>query len=531
MSTVDYTITSPIALSTQNNRHLLALTIAWHPDLARIGDQYIGGTEAGVIELSRFIPSFQQINGDALPIGHGGISRDPVRIVRDGSDGITICPPNSRMVVEVNGKEIQDITYLSAEQIEAGAILCLGRAVFVCIHWMRCLPKYNPVDGFLGVGSSAIQTRDLIRLAATSDNTVLLLGETGTGKEVAAQGIHNLSKRNTHKMVSVNMAALNESLAAADLFGATRGAYTGAQTTRDGFFSEAQNSTLFLDEIGNTPSTVQPMLLRVLENGEYRPLGATRDARSSARLITATDQDLYDDSFNHALLRRLESFIIRIPPLRARREDIGLLIRHLLQNNSISSVDATQIPHSLINDMLNFDWPGNIRQMGNVFKRALLSIQMGEFPQLANIVERPKMAMATSVELRQPQTIAPTAPHASPTAAVSIVTPSKLNQATSDYAPTERKKLRDLTEQDVVDAMERHNWTIQYAADDLGISRPSMYKLIENNSQIRRIEQIPAQEIQNQFELANKHVELCASRLKTPSEALRRHLKGLGWIA
>ena len=191
MSTVDYTITSPIALSTQNNRHLLALTIAWHPDLARIGDQYIGGTEAGVIELSRFIPSFQQINGDALPIGHGGISRDPVRIVRDGSDGITICPPNSRMVVEVNGKEIQDITYLSAEQIEAGAILCLGRAVFVCIHWMRCLPKYNPVDGFLGVGSSAIQTRDLIRLAATSDNTVLLLGETGTGKEVAAQGIHN----------------------------------------------------------------------------------------------------------------------------------------------------------------------------------------------------------------------------------------------------------------------------------------------------------------------------------------------------
>jgi len=97
--------------------------------------------------------------------------------------------------------------------------------------------------------------------------------------------------------------------------------------------------------------------------------------------------------------------------------------------------------------------------------------------------------------------------------------------------PTERKKLRDLTEQDVVDAMERHNWTIQYAADDLGISRPSMYKLIENNSQIRRIEQIPAQEIQNQFELANKHVELCASRLKTPSEALRRHLKGLGWIA
>jgi DNA-binding NtrC family response regulator len=526
MSSVDYTITSPVALSTQNNRHLLGMTIAWHPDLARIGDQYIGGIDAAIIELSRFSPTFQQISSDPLPIGHGGISREPVRIVRDTSDGITICPPNSRMVVEINGKEIRDPTYISAAQIEAGAILGLGRAVFICIHWMRCLPKQNPVEGFLGVGSSAIQTRDLIRLAATNDNTVLLLGETGTGKEVAAQGIHNLSKRNSHKLVSVNMAALNESLAAADLFGATRGAYTGAQTTRDGFFSEAQNSTLFLDEIGNTPATVQPMLLRVLENGEYRPLGATRDARSTARLITATDQDLYDESFNHALLRRLESFIIRIPPLRARREDIGILIRDLLQNRNLTTIDASQIPHALISDMLNFDWPGNVRQLGNTFKRALLSIQMGEFPVLALMVERPKMSASASAEMRQPSS----AP-ANFQPPRNITSPAKAEVSPGNEGLLERKKLRDLTEQDVVDAMEKHQWTIQYAADDLGISRPSMYKLIESNRQIRRVEQIPAEEIQEQFQLANNQVEQCASRLKTPSEALRRHLKGLGWIS
>jgi DNA-binding NtrC family response regulator len=526
MSSVDYTITSPVTLSTQNNRHLLGMTIAWHPDLARIGDQHIGGIDAALIELSRFSPTFQQISCDPLPIGHGGISRDPVRIVRDTSDGITICPPYSRMVVEINGKEIRDPTYISAAQIEAGAILGLGRAVYICVHWMRCLPKQNPVEGFLGVGSSAIQTRDLIRLAATNDNTVLLLGETGTGKEVAAQGIHNLSKRNAHKLVSVNMAALNESLAAADLFGATRGAYTGAQTTRDGFFSEAQNSTLFLDEIGNTPATVQPMLLRLLENCEYRPLGATRDARSTARLITATDQDLYDESFNHALLRRLESFIIRIPPLRARREDIGILIRDLLQNKNLSSIDASQIPHALISDMLNFDWPGNVRQLGNTFKRALLSIQMGEFPVLAHIVDRPKMTASASAEMRQPAS-APANFHLPR----SLISPAKAEVSPSNEGLLERKKLRDLTEQDVVDAMEKHQWTIQYAADDLGISRPSMYKLIENNSQIRRVEQIPAEEIQEQLQLANNQVEQCASRLKTPSEALRRHLKGLGWIA
>lgn len=534
MSTVDYTITSPVALTTQNNRHLLGLTIAWHPDLTRIGDQYIGSTEAAVIEMSRFIPLFQQIGGEALPIGHGGISRDPVRIVRDANDGVTICPPNSRMVVEVNGKEIQNPTFLSAAQIEAGAILGLGRAVFICLHWMRCLPKNNPVDGFLGVGSSAIQTRDLIRLAATNDNAVLLLGETGTGKEVAAQGIHNLSKRNGHKMVSVNMAALNESLAAADLFGATRGAYTGAQTTRDGFFSEAQNSTLFLDEIGNTPTTVQPMLLRVLENGEYRPLGAARDTRSNARLITATDQDLYDLSFNHALLRRLESFIIRIPPLRARREDIGLLILHLFKDNKLANIEINQIPPALISDMLNFEWPGNVRQLGNAFKRALLSIQLGEFPVLATIVERPKMAAGVSAELRQTRDAAPSEFTTSNASSAPIASgASHINSAGDENksTPTERKKIRDLTEDDIVNAMENHGWTIQYAADDLGISRPSMYKLIESNSQIRRVEQIPAEEIRAQLQLANNHVEQCASRLKTPSEALRRHLKGLGWIA
>jgi DNA-binding NtrC family response regulator len=534
MSTVDYTITSPVALSTQNNRHLLGLTIAWHPDLTRIGDQYIGSTEAAVIEMSRFIPIFQQIGSEALPIGHGGISRDPVRIVRDANDGVTICPPNSRMVVEVNGKEIHNPTFLSSAQIEAGAILGLGRAVFICLHWMRCLPKNNPVDGFLGVGSSAIQTRDLIRLAATNDNAVLLLGETGTGKEVAAQGIHSLSKRNAHKMVSVNMAALNESLAAADLFGATRGAYTGAQTTRDGFFSEAQNSTLFLDEIGNTPATVQPMLLRVLENGEYRPLGAARDTRSNARLITATDQDLYDESFNHALLRRLESFIIRIPPLRARREDIGLLILHLFKDSKMANIETNQIPPALISDMLNFEWPGNVRQLGNAFKRALLSIQLGEFPVLATIVERPKMTAGISAELRQTRDAAPAEfmpSNASSTPATSNT--NRINNASDEgkSAPMERKKIRDLTEDDIVNAMENHGWTIQYAADDLGISRPSMYKLIESNSQIRRVEQIPAEEIREQLQLANNHVEQCASRLKTPSEALRRHLKGLGWIA
>jgi two-component system nitrogen regulation response regulator GlnG len=514
MNHADYTLTSPLTVAAKDSRPLLALTIAWHSNVARIGDQFIGTTSEGLIELSRFMPAFRAISSEQLPIGHGGVSRDPVRIVRDANDGITICPPKSRMTVELNGKEIQDAFYLSTEQVEAGVILGLGRAVYICIHWMRCLPKHNPVEGFLGVGSAAIMARDLIRLAASSDTTVLLLGETGTGKEVAAQGIHNLSKRSHLKMVSVNMAALNESLAAADLFGATKGAYTGAQAARNGFFYEAQNSTLFLDEIGNTPNNVQPMLLRVLENGDYRPLGATRDMRSTARLITATDQDLYASSFNHALVRRLESFVIRLAPLRARREDIGLLMIHILQHSDVIGVDPAQIPTKLLSDILNYEWPGNIRQLSHVFKRALLSLQMGGSPQLIDLVETPKVAISDSVTLRN----------------LAQPAPINFDDTITTATPSERKKLSELTEQDVINAMEKHRWTIQYAAQELGISRPSMYKLIEAHSQIRRIEQIPIEEIRLKMAQTDNDVDECASRLKTPSEALRRHLRGLGLI-
>jgi two-component system nitrogen regulation response regulator GlnG len=293
-----------------------------------------------------------------------------------------------------------------------------------------------------------------------------------------------------------------------------------------GSIRAAQNTTRVHDAIGNTPAMVQPMLLRVLENGEYRPLGATRDARSTARLITATDQDLYHTNFNHALVRRLESFIIRIPPLRARREDIGLLICQLSMRSDFAHVNLSLIPPGLISDLLNFEWPGNIRQLSNVIKRTLLSLQMGEYPHLAKMVETQKSTVATSVESRKIS--AATAPAATSAPTPMMPPPPASVAETSNI---ERKKLRDLTEQDVIDAMNRHDWTIQYAADDLGISRPSMYKLIEANKQIRRIEQIPTEEIRQQLDTANNQVELCAAQLKTPSEALRRHLKGLGWIA
>jgi len=405
--------------------------------------------------------------------------------------------------VEINGVPASAPLHLAAAQVEDGVILGLGRAVLVCLHWMRCLPQANEVAGFLGVGTAAIRARTLIRQAAATDASVLLLGETGTGKEVAARAIHALSRRATNSMVSVNMAALNESLAAADLFGAARGAYTGAQNARAGLFAEAQESTLFLDEIGNAPPGVQPMLLRVLETGDYRPLGASRDQQSSARLIAATDQDVYGSGFNAALLRRLESFLIHLPPLHARREDLGLLIVNLLPADGPSL-----LPSTLVTQLLCYHWPGNVRQLMHVIKRLLLALRIGETPELAELTDAATRQYASS-SAHQPDA-------------------SNALEPSDPSAPqSARRKLADISDSEVLQAMIDNDWYIQGAAQALRVSRPSMYKLLAAHPAIRPASAITAAEIHAALDACGDDIEDCAARLQTPAEALRRHLRGL----
>ncbi|MES2824043.1 MAG: sigma 54-interacting transcriptional regulator [Pseudomonadota bacterium] len=493
----DLTLTSPMLLPASGEQLLLCLTIVWHPDLSRIGDQAI--MVQTTIDLSRLQPVFSSPEKNGTGLDYAGISREAIRIARD-KEGVLLAVPTSRMVVESNGQEIQGQQYLSHEQITAGVILGLGRAVLICLHWLSVLPKRNAVVGLIGVGSAAMRTRDLIHQVAKTETAVLLLGETGTGKEVAARAIHSLSKRADRPLVSVNMAALNESLAAADLFGAGKGAYTGATEKRSGFFQDAQDATLFLDEVGNAPVAIQPMLLRVLETGDYRPLGASRDLQSNARIIAATDQDLYDGGFNPALLRRLESFVIHLPPLRHRREDIGLLIVHIMRSAAFADFAQCNLPYRLVSEFATYDWPGNIRQLRHLLKRVLLGIAAGEIPAFASLVDdAPPQRITQSAES---------------------------NNKTSERAP--RKKLSALSEDDVVTAMENNDWYIQQAAQELGISRPSMYKLLESNSHIRHIEEIPKKEIQEAWQVSKKNIETCASVLKTPADALKRHLRELG---
>jgi transcriptional regulator with AAA-type ATPase domain len=499
----DHTFTSPLSGTAYAGPPLLALTVLWHPDPARIGAQYLQADTGQALEVSRFFPLFAHPGRDGLGLGHGSVSRQPLRLARDTGGRLALTPPDSRMTVEVNGSEIAQAVVLEAAQLDRGIVLGLGRSILLCVHWTDRLPRDNAVAGLLGVSAAAIQVRELIRTVAPTELPVLLLGETGTGKEVAARAIHALGQRADRALVAVNMAVMNEGLAAAELFGTARGAYTGAQSARSGLFAEADGATLFLDEIGNTPAAVQPMLLRVLESGQYRVVGGETDRRSSARVIAATDQDLSGQDFNQALLRRLERFVITLPPLRARREDIGVLIVHALaQARAAGGAALPALPFAFVSACANYDWPGNVRQLAHVLARALLLAQAGQLPLFEALVGV-RHAAAAALAAAAPVALA---------------------------VPARRRALDDFSDKEVVTALHNNGWQVQGAAAELGISRPSMYKLIEAHPAIRRPEAIAQNELQQALAQSGADVERCAALLLTPAEALRRHLRGLGLL-
>jgi len=234
--------------------------------------------------------------------------------------------------------------------------------------------------GFEGiVGRSAVlrQVLQLIETVATGDSTVLLLGETGTGKELIARAVHARSRRKERNFVKLNCAAIPTGLLESELFGHERGAFTGAIAQKIGRMELADRGSLFLDEIGDIPLELQPKLLRLLQEREFERLGSTRTQRVDVRVIAATHRDLGGmiaaKQFRSDLYYRLNVFPIRIPPLRDRPEDIPDLVRHFVRqaarkmNKSIDS-----IPCEMMNALTQYSWPGNIRELENVIERAVI---------------------------------------------------------------------------------------------------------------------------------------------------------------
>lgn len=224
-----------------------------------------------------------------------------------------------------------------------------------------------------------------VERVAPTDSTVLIQGETGTGKELIAHAIHNLSSRSGRAFVRVNCAAIPLDLLESELFGHEKGAFTGAIAQKVGRFELADKGTLFLDEVGDIPPALQPKLLRVLQEQEFERLGSTRTHKVDVRLVAATHRDLYGmvtrAEFRSDLYYRLNVFPVQLPPLRARREDIESLVIHFVQKfGQRIGKPVEHIPEATMSALTLYEWPGNIRELQNLIERAVILSDDGVLP-------------------------------------------------------------------------------------------------------------------------------------------------------
>ena len=269
-------------------------------------------------------------------------------------------------------------------------------------------------EDIVGKSAALRKVLDQVAIVAPTQSTVLLHGETGTGKELFARAIHNLSPRRERTFVRLNCAAIPSGLVESELFGHEKGAFTGALMQKKGRFELADRGTLFLDEIGDISLDLQPKLLRTLQEREFERLGSTKTIHVDVRLIAATHRDLHsmirNNQFREDLFYRLNVFPIEIPPLRERREDIPLLVHYFVLRHSRQMQKRVKIvPKQAMEVLVNADWPGNIRQLENFIERCVIFTQGEElnvpYAELKKVSDRSAASAASTFEQAERQAI------------------------------------------------------------------------------------------------------------------------------
>ena len=305
-------------------------------------------------------------------------------------------------------------------------------------------------SGMIGDATSFEKVREMIGLVAPADTTALIEGESGVGKELVAQAIHDQSPRQENHFVAIDCCTLQENLFESELFGHERGAFTGADRKKEGLIEVAENGTVFLDEIGEISPVIQAKLLRVLETGKFRRLGGTKDLAANVRFVAATNRSLQEmsneGSFRSDLFYRLSGFTITVPPLRERKSDIKALAQYFLDRRKFQRNESKVIAPATFKVLLSYDWPGNVRELRNVVERGIL--MSANSPRiLPEHVSLPSMSDGYTARVT-------------------------LN---FDHEPT----LDEIRDRYLVQLLESHNGNRQEVAKALGMSERNTYRLIK----------------------------------------------------
>jgi two-component system nitrogen regulation response regulator GlnG len=507
------------------------LTILGHPQIRRVGERaaLLDLSSGRETLLSRTEPEFSPLGELApRPLAVPYLSRRPWLLRPAAGGGVTLLRGDSPMSLAADGEPVDGEASFSAAEVDRGVVLLLADRVVLLLHRFRSviddsLPRY----GLVGLSDSLLDLCRQIARVADLNVPVLLRGESGTGKELVAAALHRASSRRDRPFLALNMGALPASLAAAELFGATRGAYTGAEHARRGYFRRAHGGTLFLDEIGEASQEVQPLLLRALESGEIQPLGSEEPARVDVRVVAATDADLEQavaaGRFRAPLLHRLGGYAIRLPPLRERRDDIGRLFFHFLREElavvgeerrlTDSGPDAQPWPPAAwIARFAAAPWPGNVRQLRNV-ARALAIDSRG--------------AGEDAAETQLPSAIEDLLREERPPAA-----PERMAAPPAPPPPARAvfRSPQDVSEEELLAALAAHRWQPRAAARQLGISRPSLYFLLDTFPGTRKAMDLSGEEIAATGERCGGNQREMAAMLQVSEAGIRRRMKQLGLL-
>jgi len=333
-----------------------------------------------------------------------------------------------------------------------------------------------PIANLIGSSAAMEEVYRITRRAAKSNASVLLLGETGVGKELIANAVHRLSNRASGPLVRVNCGALSESLLESELFGHVRGAFTGAVNNRTGRFEAAHTGTVFLDEINSTSLLLQVKLLRVLQEKEFERVGDTQTVRVDTRVIAASNRDLMEEvgeeRFREDLYWRLNVIPIEIPPLRQRREDIPALAMHFLNAyNEANDRYVVHIQREALEAMQDYHWPGNVRELQNYVERAVVMAEGDEFtldllPAVITGGERARSGVRG----------------ADMESLIFEVVQQGLNGAENDEEKLHKKIVSRLEHELISQVLESCSYVQTKAADMLGINRNTLHKKMKEYS-------------------------------------------------
>ena len=321
----------------------------------------------------------------------------------------------------------------------------------------RLEKKYN-FQGLLSKNPYMLEVFALMESVARHFSTVLIIGDTGTGKEMVARALHSMSETKNRRLVVCDCTSIPETLFESELFGYVRGAFTGADRNKRGLFEEAHEGVIFLDEVGEIPLPVQSKLLRVLENRQFRPLGSNEVKYVNVRVIAATNRDLAEacrkGTFREDLFHRLNRVEIRIPPLRERPEDVPLLVRHFLDvNNRAYDKSIKGLTREVQKVFLKYDWPGNVRELENVLQSAAMLTKK----DFIDVGDLPKNLRDQAVLKRRPSF------------------PDKENLST----------LEDLEREYIVYLLKLTRFNLKRTAKILNISRTTLYNKMNRYSLVR----------------------------------------------